>query len=149
MDYTQIKKILLAEYTANGGTNTREFLRGMNYLEDYLESGRGDHFLNTHVDELAFLRKRVEKLGNEVVELERTLKHKQNIIRQYRQMNKDERYKWKASQELMRLERMYSRMVMELEEKYKRRCFRHKPADMPFPGNGKPDDRKIFKAQVS
>lgn len=130
MDYIQIKKILLAEYQANGGTDQREFLRGMNYLEDYLESGRQDHSLNPHVDELITLREKVTRLETEISELDRTLRIKKNIIKQYRQMNKNEKLKFKSSQELMHLERTYSRMLMELEEKYKRKCFRHKEVDM-------------------
>lgn len=146
MDYLQIKKILLAEYLSNGGTDTREFLRGMNYLEDYLESGRKDHALNSHVDELMFLRSRVTQLEAEVDELDRTLRNKNNIIKQYRQMTKEEKYRWKVESERIRLETVYSRMVMELEEKYKRKRFLHKP-EKPEPDmQQSPRGRKVYKA---
>lgn len=146
MDYLQIKKILLAEYVANGGTDTREFMRGMNYLEDYLESGRNDHSLNAHVDEIIFLRSRVEQLENDVAELNKNLRHKKNVIKQYREMNKDEKYRWKSSQELVRLETVYSRMVMELEEKYKRKRFRHKPGNTENTADMKQQDRNMYKS---
>ena len=137
MDFIQIKKILLAEYEANGGKNSREFYRGMNYLEDYLESGRNDHFLNAHIDEVSFLREKIRRLEENITELDRTLRDKKNIIKQYRQMNKEEKYKWKTSQELVRLEGVYSRMLMELENKYKRKRIKMGNTNKNLTGNNR------------
>lgn len=136
MDYLQIKKLLLAEYVANGGKNTQEFLRGMNYLEDYLESGRNEHALNPYVDDLMFLQKRNEELQNTVSSLKKELADKKIIIKQFRQMNKDERHQWRTSNEMARMEMVYSRMVMQLEEKYRRKGFRHKAENVGRTGKG-------------
>lgn len=148
MDYLKIKKILLNEYQANGGSDQREFLRGMNYLEDYLESGRQDHTLNSHVDDIIVLREKVKSLEARVEELDRSLRDKRNIIKQYRQMNKDEKFRFKSSQEVARLEAVYSRMVMELEEKYKRKRFKHKPQGGTGGTEDKPGGWKVFKSHV-
>ena len=127
MDYFHIKKILLAEYVANGGKHTEDFLRGMNYLEDYMESGREEHGLNEEVSDVLFLKEVINRLQITNQELKEAVNKKNKIIKNYHSMSKEERRAWKGNNEIKKIEQMYSRMLLELEEKYRKKSFRHRP----------------------
>lgn len=118
MDFYRIKCTLLSEYVAAGGTNKKDFIHGMNYLIDFLESGREPEPLNAEVDDILFLKGKIAELQEEVAGLKEKLKHKNVVINNYREMSKQERAEVRKSKEFFKIEQTYSRMILELEKKY-------------------------------
>lgn len=118
MDFYRIKCTLLSEYVADGGTNKKDFVHGMNYLIDFLESGREPEPLNAEVDDILFLKGKIAELQEEVAGLKEKLKHKDVVINNYREMSKQERTEIRKSKEFFKIEQTYSRMILELEKKY-------------------------------
>lgn len=113
MDYNRIKKKLLLEFIRNGGVDTRTFLEGMTYLQDYIESNQEDTRLNEYVPEearIGHLIKELEKKDKTITELEQVISHKQDIIRNYRKMTKKERSELRKSEGFKEMEKRYSEL---------------------------------------
>ena len=91
IDFSRVKKKLLLEFIRNGGGDTKTFIEGMTYLQDYIESNQEETRLNEYVPEevrIEHLIKERERKERTITELQQVISHKQDIIRNFRKMTK-------------------------------------------------------------
>ena len=128
MDYQYAKNILIEEYLEQGGTNVTEFVHGMNYLQDYIESNKDKGRLQDEVpmfEQLCRLQKHLStvnernkfvttKLKKEIKSLHQELHRVSAELRMFKSMSKKERKVFRNSQAVKDMRNAYSRMVSEL-----------------------------------
>lgn len=102
------------EYTKDGGRNLPDFVHGMNYLIDYIERGEEEKPLNDEMVDILVLKHKIERMEEKNEALQKLLKKKENIIKQFRQMNKGERKQYRREQKMQSMEKAYSRLVSKL-----------------------------------
>lgn len=117
IDYNRIKNKLLLEFIRNGGGNTKAFLEGMTYLQDYIESNQEEVPLNEYVPEeavIAVLKRQLEEKEKTIKELEAKIKVKKQALKNIRSMTKDERRELRKEEAYRNLEKKYSETRTEL-----------------------------------
>ncbi len=113
IDFSRVKKKLLLEFIRNGGGDTKTFIEGMTYLQDYIESNQEETRLNEYVPEeirIEHLIKELERKERTITELQQVISHKQDIIRNFRKMTKKERSELRKSEEFKDMEKRYSEL---------------------------------------
>lgn len=117
LDYNRIKNKLLLEFIRNGGGDTKAFLEGMTYLQDYIESNQKEIPLNEYVPEevvIAVLKRQLEEKEKTIKELETKIKVKNQALKNIRSMTKDERKQLRKEEAYRNIEKKYSEMRNEL-----------------------------------
>ncbi len=113
IDFSRVKKKLLLEFIRNGGGDTKTFIEGMTYLQDYIESNQEETRLNEYVPEevrIEHLIKELERKERTITELQQVISHKQDIIRNFRKMTKKERSELRKSEGFKDMEKRYSEL---------------------------------------
>ncbi|MBQ2885645.1 MAG: hypothetical protein IJE43_18115 [Alphaproteobacteria bacterium] len=113
IDFSKVKKKLLLEFIRNGGGDTKTFIEGMTYLQDYIESNQEETRLNEYVPEevrIEHLIKELERKERTITELQQVISHKQDIIRNFRKMTKKERSELRKSEGFKDMEKRYSEL---------------------------------------
>lgn len=113
IDFCKVKKKLLLEFIRNGGGDTKTFIEGMTYLQDYIESNQEETRLNEYVPEevrIEHLIKELERKERTITELQQVISHKQDIIRNFRKMTKKERSELRKSEGFKDMEKKYSEL---------------------------------------
>ena len=111
--FSRVKKKLLLEFIRNGGGDTKTFIEGMTYLQDYIESNQEETRLNEYVPEevrIEHLIKELERKERTITELQQVISHKQDIIRNFRKMTKKERSELRKSEGFKDMEKRYSEL---------------------------------------
>lgn len=128
MDYQYAKRILIEEYIEQGGENVAAFEHGMNYLQDYIESGKDKHRLQDETPmferlcrlekHLSVMKERnkfvVTNLKKEIKSLHQELHRVSAELRMFKTMTKKERKAFRSSQAVKDMQNTYSRIVSEL-----------------------------------
>ena len=95
------------------GGDTKTFIEGMTYLQDYIESNQEETRLNEYVPEevrIEHLIKELERKERTITELQQVISHKQDIIRNFRKMTKKERSELRKSEGFKDMEKRYSEL---------------------------------------
>ena len=113
IDFSKVKKKLLLEFIRNGGGDTKTFIEGMTYLQDYIESNQEETRLNEYVTQeqrISCLQRQLERKERTITELQQVISHKQDIIRNFRKMTKKERSELRKSEGFKDMEKRYSEL---------------------------------------
>ena len=116
-DFTRVKNKLLLEYIRDGGRDTKAFLEGMTYLQDYIESGRDEMPLNCFVPEEAVttvLKRQLQDREETIKELEKKIRLKNQALKNFRSMTKDERRALRKEEAYRDIEKKYSETRSQL-----------------------------------
>ena len=116
LDYNRIKNKLLLEFIRNGGGDTKAFLQGMTYLQDYIESNQEEVPLNEYVPEeavIAVLERQLEEKEKTIKELEAKIKVKNQALKNIRSMSKNERKELRKEEAYRNIQKKYSEMRNE------------------------------------
>lgn len=117
VDFQKIKILLVQEYRENGGKNDTEFIRGMTYLQDYLGNLNEDAPLNEDLpllQQIRILNNSLIQKGKEIEELNKLLKQKKAIIKDYRSMSKAARKKLRENIVIQELKKKNEELTLKI-----------------------------------